>query len=445
MIAIETDDQAAEVRAHDRPPRRWFAGDAIKVAAVAAGLQGVAWAILAAVFGILRVGYDFFTLTDISAPYFPWVESMARGLLPYRDFPVEYPPLALLPIAAVGHADDFWAYAHAFAWLMFWTSMLCAMVIALAAYGSERRATKGYVAGAYFALSVLAIGALVGNRYDIVVALVLAVAALLLERRRWEWAAFALGVGFALKIVPVILLPLVLILAPGIRRKLKSLGAFLVSGVSPFLWVVAVSGIDGVTYMVRYHLLRPLEIESVTASPFLFAATFGGVPAQIGTAFGSQTLVMTGTDLASSVATVGLVLAVGWMYWLAHVRRDSLRANPRRIVFAALAVVFASLVFSKVLSPQYFIWAMPLIALATAERPTSGVLPLLMLLLTHLLFPANYPALTRFESFPVLVLVARNILLLVAFVLSARYLLRVPTDGPPAAAERELGVGGTAV
>ena len=65
------------------------------------------------------------------------------------------------------------------------------------------------IAAAAFAACVLATGAIIGNRYDAAVALVLAVFLLLLAYELWTPAALVLGGGFALKLTPAILLPLV--------------------------------------------------------------------------------------------------------------------------------------------------------------------------------------------------------------------------------------------
>ena len=76
---------------------------------------------------------------------------------------------------------------------------------------------------------------------------------------------------------------------------------------------------------------------------------------------------------------------------------------------------------NKVLSPQHVLWVLPLVALCLAARHPShravGVLMLAAIALTQVEFPGLYSGVVALESVPLLVIVARNILLLAAFVL----------------------------
>ena len=71
--------------------------------------------------------------------------------------------------------------------------------------------------------------------------------------------------------------------------------------------------------------------------------------------------------------------------------------------------------FSKVLSPQYFIWLLPVAALAGLEEPILGALTFATLLLTQINFPAKYWDLVYLEPSSVKWLAVRNVALVVCF------------------------------
>ncbi len=74
--------------------------------------------------------------------------------------------------------------------------------------------------------------------------------------------------------------------------------------------------------------------------------------------------------------------------------------------------------FGKVLSPQYFIWTLPALALVAARDKWGGGHRRLTLLLTQVEFPALYWRLLDMRADTVAVVVARNTLLLALFLVT---------------------------
>jgi hypothetical protein len=91
-------------------------------------------------------------------------------------------------------------------------------------------------------------------------------------------------------------------------------------------------------------------------------------------------------------------------------------------------VAFVAL--SKVLSPQFLIWLIPLVPLVRGRRglAASGLLGL-ALLLTQLWFPIRYWDLVAFEAVPSWLVLARDLVLLVLLAV-----LLLPTAREPAPA-----------
>jgi hypothetical protein len=109
------------------------------------------------------------------------------------------------------------------------------------------------------------------------------------------------------------------------------------------------------------------------------------------------------------------------------------RPDPRSLVLAALAATAAYAAFGKVLSPQYLVWTLPLMALALAwrMRVLAGALAAAMLL-TFFEFPIRYAALLGRDPLTVGVVAARDALLVAAAGMAIRALAATPRAVPPA-------------
>jgi hypothetical protein len=284
---------------------------------------------------------------------------------------------------------------------------------------------RAYLAAVAFAACVLATGAIIGNRYDAAVALVLAVFLLLLAYELWTPAALVLGIGFALKLTPAILLPLVFVLAVRWRTIGWSLIYFAVAAVLPFVPFM-VHGIKGLEYPFTYQLHRPLQVESVLAAPLLAGHLLNLVWVEIGTAYGSQFIAATGAQTLARVSGFLELAALALTYCLIWRRRATLRATPRLVPLAVLALILAFMTFGKVLSPQYFIWTLPAIALVIPERRILGLLLIGALLLTQIEFPANYWSFIGLDRSAVFIVIERDALLALAFAVSLWHLWRLP-------------------
>jgi uncharacterized membrane protein len=288
-----------------------------------------------------------------------------HGLVPYRDFAVEYPPGALpVFVAPTPFAD----YATAFAWLIAACGVALVAVLALV-----RRE-----AALYAALAPVLVGSLILSRYDLWPSLLLAaaLAALLADRHTLGWAL--LGAAVAAKLWPLVVVPLAL--AWTVRRgRAASVAAGVAVVVAAFVPFALVAP-HGLWASLHGQASRPLQVESLGAA---FLTTFGHP--QVVTSHGSQNLV--GHDAvgaALTAATIGTLV----LLWTAFARGE---ATPERLVRFSAAAVCAFVAFDRVLSPQYLLWLIPLVPLVRGAR---GVVATLVLTaacaLTQVWFPRRY-------------------------------------------------------
>jgi len=386
-------------------------------------------AVLVAVLPHLRYGLHGYFSSDIGN-YQAYADQIGQGLKPYLDFDVEYPPLAVPLFRLPGAGIPYEVFMRRFSTEMDVAILLAGALVALSACALWPRGRRAYLAGVFYALGVALIGALIVNRYDAAVALVVAVFVLCLVRRWHTAAAVALGVGFALKITPVALLPLVLLLSGRPRRWLWPLAGFAAAALAGF-WPYLFTAPGGVWYVFQYHLQRPLQLESVLGTPMMLGQALGADWVEVGSSYGSQQLIARGADLAADLSGVLTFGALVIVYVVLLSRRARLRAAPDELPLAVLTLLLALLAFGKVLSPQYFIWLVPVLALVAAKDWLLGTMGGVVLAMTQAEYPTLWGHLVDLDRPVVALLVARNLLLLALFCATVWRLARPPWRPQP--------------
>ena len=215
------------------------------------------------------------------------------------------------------------------------------------------------------------------------------------QRHRLGWAL--LGAAVAAKLWPVVLVPLALVWSWRAGRLPAALAGLAVAALAfvPF----AVLAPHGVWQSLSGQASRPLQVEGLGASLF---TTFGHP--QIITTHGSQNVA--GHGAVAAVFGV-LQLAALVFVWVAFARGP---VTPERFIRYGAASVCAFIAFGKVLSPQFLLWLLPLVALSGRRAP--AFLLLAALGLTHAVYPDRYDALIQLHALPIALLAARDALLL---------------------------------
>ena len=339
--------------------RRSPSDEALVAASAAAGLFLVCWGLVHRFFWAHGQLVDWPTYRNYGDAI------VHHGLVPYRDFAVEYPPGALPVFALPSLVGD---YASSFAWLM--AACGVALVVVVAAI---RRGAAFYVA-----LAPVLAGSLILSRFDLWPALLAAaaLAALLREHHRLGWAL--LGAAVAAKLWPLVLVPLALVWSARRGRASAALAGLAVAAAAfaPFALVAP----HGLWSSLSGQASRPLQIESLGAA---ILTTFGHP--RIVTTHGSQNVAGHGlVATAFSVLQVAVLVAL----WIAFARGPATRERFLRYVAACVCAFVA---FGKVLSPQFLLWLIPLVPLVAGRRGAGAVALLTAsLLLTQVWFPQRY-------------------------------------------------------
>ncbi len=279
-------------------------------------------------------------------------ERLDIGQVPYRDTGVEYPVLtgAFMWLSAeftrgVHALDSAWTPVVIFGAITAVLLAACGLVVTAGTALSSRR--RPYDA-ALFALSPLLVFHAFSN-WDLLAMALTSGAIWAWARGRPVAAGVLIGLGTAAKLYPVFLLVPLAILAIRTRRRG---GLAWATGAAALTWItvnvpVAMAYYDGWWKFYSFSIDRPTERSTVWAI--------------------AKTLVTDGTNptdatywvppgSAVALALIAALLLVAWLGLYAPVK-------PRLAQLAFLTVL-AFLLTTKVWSPQYSLWLVPLLALA---------------------------------------------------------------------------------
>jgi uncharacterized membrane protein len=324
--------------------------------------------------------------------YGVYAHLMGDGMLPFRDFAFEYPPVAALPILAGSSAFAFGALMLA-----------CSLVAQRCAAGLA--GARGELVAWLLVAQPVLIGAAVRTHFDALPVAMLLGGLWLVVRDRPRAGLAVLGLATMTKLFPAVLVPGVLLWLVARGRTREALG-----GLAAFAAVVVVLALPfagpGLTGLVRFHVERPVQIESTPATVLWIT---GGSYVTGTTArpdrFKSNGLAGGAAPVVQAVFTV--LLAAGLLAAIPLARDD--------LVLSAFASVLAFVALGKVFSPQYVMWLAPFAALAWARGAlVPAALTTVAIALTQVEFPVRYLDLVNGDRFVVLVVGVRNVLLLAA-------------------------------
>jgi hypothetical protein len=356
--------------------------------------------------------------------YYDYASQAMHGRVPYRDYLVEYPiltfPLFLVPRLLV---SDFAKYCIAFAAEMLLFDV--AAIVLIARYVAE---TEGpaRVAGrlAWYTVFCASLAPLVVGRFELAPMVLAFAAARWWFSGRYILGGLTAGVGALLKVFPG------LIAAPALIWELARVRTSRARGSVAFVVTVAVGmagwfllGGSNVLDSFRYHAARGLGIESLYAGALLAWGKLAGVDVpwviehkavHLVPEWGSRL-----AALASPCQATALLLVM---------IQFGRRGMAEGVRYAGAAVL-ASLVTSKVLSPQYLVWLFPFIVVLcgwTGSR--ARWLFLFVCLTTALIYPGPaFAQLLDHQGVAIFLLNLRNVLLLALWAL---LLFGPRTEGP---------------
>ncbi|MCB2174334.1 MAG: DUF2029 domain-containing protein [Actinomycetales bacterium] len=391
-----------------------------------------------AVMGVAIVGDRAFGDLEL---YRHWAGlGLHQGIWPTLQFPSVYPVGSVVPmvVASLGGVGSRAGYAIA------WSLMVTALDAAALAVLLRR--PRGMAGGRWWTAFLLLLGPVGLGRIDAVV-VPLTLIALLWALDRPVVASFLLTAGAWIKVAPGALLwPLF----AAVRRPWRDvvLPAAALTGLV-VLTVRFLGRSDFLATFLTDQSGRGLQLEAVGAVPWLLAALVTRSVLRVDNlVLNDWELHGVGTRAAGQVLGVLFVLAVvaaaGLVWWRRELLGARLRsdrtAGAELVVRGALLMTLTMIVFDKVGSPQYMTWlAAPVAAAVGLGLPgwrRTARWALVVAGVTQAVFPWLYPAITRGDAVGAAVLAARNVLLVVLLVWTARTLVLGGRERADAGIER---------
>lgn len=346
---------------------------------------------------------------------------IAAGLTPYRDFQVEYPPLALVPcvIPWMFGTGQVGADSYRFLFLAANAVYLTGIAVATFIFARNVRVASWCCIG-FLTFFAGVTAPLIPWRYDLFPAMLTAFALLAVSRNRPLMTGIFLGLGIAAKLYPVVLLPVigvyfvakrewwpVWIMAVGCAGTviLVALPFYLIAG-------------DGLLVFLHYHQQRGVQIESLTGGLFMLVCVLQHGLAPIGLSYGAWHLHSPFSDALAPLHSMLFGSAYALFLGIAYSRFRLIKSESHESRLVELSQLCAAglLIFmltNKVLSPQYLAWLFPFAAFFPTRQAIwfVGVCAITMGIV-----PFCYGALLSCELWAVILLNLRNVMMVVLLI-----------------------------
>ena len=273
--------------------------------------------------------------------YLPrFTEIAAAEGRPYRQFPVEYPPVSLGAIELVAGSDANQTGIH-----LVWLMVVCDLLTAAAlAFGWGRRAAVSYLV-----LTVPLLGFLYMT-IDLLSAALAVGAVALLVRGRERVGGVALAAGVLAKVWPFVLGPLMVL-----ERKRRA-----------FVWWVGTLALGMLTWVWWGGVSGVLQVATQRHTPgWEYESLVGSILWALGHSF---TSIKDSARVGSAPGWAKALLLGAAVLGMAAVWYRASRREPRELGLPAVAAVSILTLSAPLLSYPYMIWIVPWAAIAWTER-----------------------------------------------------------------------------
>ncbi|MFK4790663.1 glycosyltransferase 87 family protein [Microbacterium sp. ZW T5_56] len=360
---------------------------------------------------------------DVYNVYGPWSARALQGEVVGVTEPWVYPPVALVPMLLPRLLVLIPDYTMA------WAVMV--VILNFVAFGMllGRGTSRARVlAASFWVLYALALGSIGMYRIDAVTVPIAVIAVLILARHpRVAGVLFAIGAW--IKIWPGAMLVAAVM---ALRSRWQLLMPAIIFSGAVVLVVVLGGGAGHLFGFLTTQSDRGLQVEAPVSTPYAWAAMLHLPGAAVVYNQDIVTFQVTGAgDAVVSALTTPVLVLVAAAIAIIGVIKVRAGASQRRLLPPlALAMVLAFIVCNKVGSPQFQIWLIaPIVLWILWSR--RGVLPYALLsiasaLLTQFIYPITYDRVLTAHISAVLLLTARNAILVAMLVALIVHLVRLP-------------------
>lgn len=398
-----------------------------KRAAIALILVFVATRALSAWFAYSPTVYlgDTNVSGDVSYYNFNAQRIMDGGEKPYEDVKVEYPPGSLLLITtpyALSSDPDTYRLLYIGEMLLVDALGLVALLVLGRRWGSHWGAWA-------WVLLIPLLGPVAHARLDLVPAVLTIWAFERASAGRWLESGAMIGIGTAVKLYPIALLPILLLVAWRKRQLLIGTALPILAALIPY----AGSLPEVWDSVIGYQTERGIQVESTWGLLLLSVAVLGyGLTVVYN--FGAFHVSSSASGFFDVLATAASALSALVVYRAAY--RGLERTDVRGAALPSFALMALLLPAAAVWSPQFLLWVIALGAVLLAAYGERFAYVGYVLagggVASQLIYPFFYNDLLGARPLPSLLLLTRNVALLIAGLLVLRELApRAAAASPP--------------
>ena len=406
------------------------------------------WSVFAAIHllflvlaGILSLRGEAFSDTFI---YRIWASIGFNENLVSGPSPWVYPILALVPMAV---AYIFGAGPFLFIWVLMISALNLLAVAKLTRWGKKRDAIPAALwwIGFTTLLAWLGFARVDGLTAPVVlIALSLGVASPFLT-------SLILSVATWTKVWPA---AVVLTLFTVVKKRVQVVLAGVLVTACVVVLALSMNSLPKLLNFLLEQGDRGMQLEATFTTPWLWMSVLGigGADMYMNQDINSMQVDGPGSEVMSflmqPLLIVAALIVAALIFWALHTgKRNGGADRTALLLFGSLAMVTAFVVFNKVGSPQFMVWLAPAVAVGLSYQWKAWRVPSTMLIgvaiLTFLIYPLFYDALSHNNPVMAAVLTLRNLLLVVLFVWSVRQLFlmgknpsRIPRhDGEPSSSQ----------
>jgi len=362
--------------------------------------------------------------------YYRIYGQISSGQIPYVDFFIEYPPLAVyfisLPWAFfTGITQNWFATLYSFYAMVWFASALIGMKWILRKLNANVDKSKQWIF--FTGILMLPVFILIVARYDIFPAVLCAIGFGLYlvsvrnkNRLFFAVAILLISISAVLKLYGFLILPLIFLNEFFDKKYLNSVITFLIIifciGVNiPFV----LNGQDRFNEFLKYQTQRDVQVESSYSTVFLLAEKIGIAKTDLEIQYGALEIVNNYTNPVGKISQAAIILSSVGIYCIFIFLKLKRKVNIQStLILLSISVVLAFIFFNKVFSPQYLVWILlfiPLLALVDfgKKKKRIQIAFLILFILTFLIFPCFYDLLSKKNLLLEIMLLARNLLVLI--------------------------------
>ncbi len=371
--------------------------------------------------------------------FFYHAENIKMGIIPYRDYVFEFPPLSLIFFVIPDlFTSDLGCYVGLYGLQVVLFTIVSLIIIMRV---SEKANCNRILAAFLFMVLVLIYFDEMIKKFDMICMTFTLISVYLFSERRYEWAYVLLAVATLVKIYPAILLPVFLSInimeknSGGLRMAAKGFLCVVLTAIVVFIAFAMFSVSPGeILSFMSFHSDRGFQVESTVGVFIQLLGSLGLTSVTLIPKYGTFDVINPICDALApywTYITAALILLSLYLVVCSVDKNHEMRGYDDYSTFVILSTGFITMVFmltNKVFSTQYIVWIYPLLVIMALHQKSGNVelfsALLVMMVIFSRIFLIDTPGGDLFLVFVVL----RDIVLLIIFGLLVKMIYGYRTE-----------------